>query len=285
MFGEPSPILSPASFNSPLPNLIAPMGFSCVMEARKSLSVLYNAALHFRGELIHLVAVGMKDHNLDLAARHCIHHSRTKTVDLTSRPDLIGRQAGLRFELERWISLFKQLSQNQSYVHARPVILLEIQDFYICFIVSTYRNTHEVACDESIDLFRRIVYLSKLFIHGASTATFTLESGAVPSLYLIAMKCRDPPTRRDAISLLDQTNCQEGMWEGPLIARFVTEIAHLEEQTTGTTPTHSREIPESNRSDTIVMTTDIPGHGRLVCTRYQHESTGKLQMTERRFRL
>lgn len=294
MFGEPSPVLGLASFNSPLPNLIAPTGFSCVTEARNSLGCLYNAALRFRGELIHLAAVGMEDHKLDLAARHCIHHARTKTVDLTFRPDLIGRQAGLRFELERWISLFKEFSQNSSSAYAQSVILLEIQHFYIYFIICTCRNTHEVACDEFNDLFRRIVYLSKLFIHGASTAllsqppvTFTLESGAVPSLYLIAMKFRNPATRHDAISLLEQTNCQEGMWEGQLIARFVTEIADLEEETTGITPLRSTEIPESSRFDSIVMATDIPGHGRLVCTRYQHELTGSLeiQMTERRFRL
>lgn len=292
MFGEPSPVLSLASFNGPLPNLIALTGFSCVTEARNSLGFLYNVALRFRGELIHLAAVGMEDHNLDLAARHCIHHARTKTVDLTFRPDLIGRQASLRFELERWISLFKDLSQNSSSASAQSVMLLEIQHFYIYFIVCTSRNTYEVACDEFNDLFRRIVYLSKLFIHGASTAplsqspvTFTLESGAVPSLYLIAMKCRDPATRRDAISLLEQTNCQEGMWEGQLIARFVTEIADLEEETIGIMPLRSTEIPESSRFDSIVMATDIPGHGRLVCTRYQHELAGSLQMTERRFRL
>lgn len=100
MFGEPSPVLGLASFNSPLPNLISPTGFSCVAEARNSLSCLYNAALRFRGELIHRAAVGMEDHNLDLAARHCIHHARTKTIDLAFQPGLIGRQASLRFELE-----------------------------------------------------------------------------------------------------------------------------------------------------------------------------------------
>lgn len=56
------------------------------------------------------------------------------------------------------------------------------------------------------------------------------------------------------------------MWEGQLIARFVTEITDLEEETIGTTPFRSTGIPESSRFHSIVMATDIPGHGRLVCT-------------------
>ncbi|KOS41168.1 hypothetical protein ACN38_g7967 [Penicillium nordicum] len=77
-------------------------------------------------------------------------------------------------------------------------------------MVYTRRNTHEVACDDFNDLLRHIVYISKLFIHGA-----------IPSLCLITIKFRDPAARRDAIPLLEQTNCQ-GTWEGQLIARFVT---------------------------------------------------------------
>lgn len=91
MFGEPSPVLSLVSFNNPFPNPIAPMGFSCVTEARNSLGLLYNAALRLRGELILLAALGMEDHNLDLVARHCILHARTKTVNLTSCPGFIKR--------------------------------------------------------------------------------------------------------------------------------------------------------------------------------------------------
>lgn len=78
---------------------------------------------------------------------------------------------------------------------------------------------------------------------------FTLESGIIPSLYLVAMKCRNKKIRHDALALLDRTQRQEGLWEGSLIARFVAVVAKIEESEAGTRDgridSHAIYIPES----------------------------------------
>jgi hypothetical protein len=76
------------------------------------------------------------------------------------------------------------------------------------------------------------------------------------------------------------------MWEGSLIARFAAEVAKIEEAAgTGRDKNCTLYIPERARfSDVVIAMSETPGYGRLVCARYAHELTGRLEISQRTFR-
>ncbi|CAL5872945.1 uncharacterized protein PFLUO_LOCUS7214 [Penicillium psychrofluorescens] len=300
MFGERTPVLALLPADK---KLGIPKAFASVAEAKQSLDLLANCVFRFRGELLRLAAleIGDKFSEMDFAVRHCLHHSRTRTVNLCCHPALQEQHDDLITNLARWSSAFQALSLHPLHSHARPTLLLEIQHFYLHFLILTVRDTYEQHCDRFADTFKRIVSLSEKFINGVAPSnymqssflpglTFTLESGIIPALYIISVKCRDRDIRRAAISLLQSTTCQEGMWEGALIARFMEEVAELEEKAardqTGKNVVTASDIPEQARfNDVVVAASERPGYGRLVYGRFLHESTGELVVSEECFQL
>ncbi|KAI4848600.1 hypothetical protein E4T44_03840 [Aureobasidium sp. EXF-8845] len=58
---------------------------------------------------------------------------------------------------------------------------------------------------------------------------FSLNMGYIPLLYLVAIKCREPITRREAISILEETNGREGLWDARLHARVARRWMEVEE--------------------------------------------------------
>lgn len=296
MFGEQSPKLTLGSSRDKIgPSLQVPSFFMDLANARKSLDILSNAFYRLRGELLHLAASEMaNDIHEDWAVRYCVSYSRIRTVDLSKRAILLQQQSCLKFSLEHRASAFNVLSSTLG--ETRLMILLEVQHIYIYFLTCTLREAHEEACDHFQPNFQRVVDLGKKFVDVNSSKhvpsrpnpTFTLESGIIPSLYLVAMKCRNTKIRHDAIALLDRTRCQEGMWEGSLIARFFAEVAKIEEEAAGAQDGRDNDctlyIPERARfSDVVVAMSETPGYGRLICARFVHESTGRLEISERTF--
>lgn len=60
--------------------------------------------------------------------------------------------------------------------------------------------------------------------------SFSADLGIVPSLFVVATKCRDPVIRRQAIQLLKSSSRREGMWDSELAARIGIWIAEVEER-------------------------------------------------------
>lgn len=293
MFGQQSPALT---FVPPSTGLGIPKRFSNIDEARQSLDKLANAVLGLRGTVLHLASQSMeRNTDVDWVHNICVHHARARTIDLSHHENTSHQHSTVKASLEKWFTAFKLLVRTPTYSNSQPAIILELQHFYLHFLISTSRTTRERQSDRFSRTFQRAIYIATKFISGISgdasrTSTFTLESGVIPSLYLVAMKCRDPRTRQKAISLLEQTPCREGMWEGGLIAKFATEMARLEERAFDVHENRelftANDVPENDRfCDVVVAMSEIAGHGRLVYARYLHESTGDLQVLEKLFAL
>ncbi|KAK0123739.1 hypothetical protein ONS95_008746 [Cadophora gregata] len=69
-------------------------------------------------------------------------------------------------------------------------------------------------------------------------ASFALDLGIVPPLFVVATKCRDRKLRREAIRLLMSSPRREGMWDSILSGRVGSWIMHIEEA--GLTPWDGR---------------------------------------------
>lgn len=59
--------------------------------------------------------------------------------------------------------------------------------------------------------------------------SFSAELGIVPPLFVVATKCRDPQTRRQAIQLLRSSARREGMWDSELAANIGHWVMQVEE--------------------------------------------------------
>jgi hypothetical protein len=62
-----------------------------------------------------------------------------------------------------------------------------------------------------------------------NVARFSLNMGYIPPLYLVAIKCREPITKREAISILEESNGREGLWDARLHARVARRWMEVEE--------------------------------------------------------
>ncbi|KAI0198989.1 hypothetical protein F4808DRAFT_462182 [Astrocystis sublimbata] len=60
--------------------------------------------------------------------------------------------------------------------------------------------------------------------------SFSADLGIVPPLFVVATKCRDVLTRKQAIQLLRTSSRREGMWDSELCARIGNWIATIEEE-------------------------------------------------------
>jgi hypothetical protein len=195
-----------------------------------------------------------------------------------------------------WSAAFKSfknaLSPAQRNRDSAALALLKIQHFYPYILLSTCQTTKEKYFDSFNLNFSRIASLAEIYIEdtNSSQTLFTLDSGVIPSLYITAVKCRQREIRKQAISLLRKSRCQEGMWEGRLIAGFVERISDLEEAKAlrwdGSGELVGGELDERARfCDVALAVTDIPTKGTLICARYYHELGGELMVWDEYFSL
>ncbi|KAF7541547.1 hypothetical protein G7Z17_g11934 [Cylindrodendrum hubeiense] len=61
---------------------------------------------------------------------------------------------------------------------------------------------------------------------------FSADLGIIAPLFVVATKCRDPVTRRQAIQLLRSSSRRESMWDSEMIAHIGTWVMNLEESET-----------------------------------------------------
>ncbi|KAL6402473.1 hypothetical protein AUP68_14952 [Ilyonectria robusta] len=61
---------------------------------------------------------------------------------------------------------------------------------------------------------------------------FSADLGIIAPLFVVATKCRDPVTRRQAIQLLRSSARRESMWDSEMIAHISTWVMNLEESET-----------------------------------------------------
>lgn len=181
--------------------------------------------MRFRGKLLELASLAVPNKSPDFATQLLWEHAATRTLDLTSHTPLLMEMRRLQDGLAVWSAAFKDfqasLDQFQREKDLAALVLLELQYFYPYFIMATCQTTKEKYCDSFNTLFDRIVTLASSYIENTTSSAqpmFTLDSGVTLALYLVSVKCRQRAIRRQAISLLRLFTCQEGMWEGGLIA-------------------------------------------------------------------
>lgn len=305
MFGVPEPYLTAAcqtlSRGEP-----SPPSFSSIEAAKVHLDSLASASLRVRGHLLWLAGRAFVSEGLirepncaervDWASRYCAVHAHSKMMDLTPHHQLYKQWRELLGGLASWSSALAATPTSEK--DALAMKLLRIQHFNTWYIAEAMRDTRECSSDRFESTFATVVELADQYIksqqvEGGSLRTFSLEPGVMPSLYLVALKCRTSVTRRRAISLLRNANVQEGLWQGSLFATFLDEVVMVEEERarelTGLRPDIvdllSDDVPEAARFNGVIFAADPDNTGRLVCSRFEHEGDGRASIEEHLFPL
>jgi hypothetical protein len=98
--------------------------------------------------------------------------------------------------------------------------------------------------------------------------SFSADLGIVPPLFVVATKCRDPITRRQAIQLLKTSGRREAMWDSAMAAHIAEWIMRIEEGDSdplGLVGCYSERIPESSRIMIKSVDFDLRSRYAQVC--------------------
>lgn len=149
-------------------------------------------------------------------------------------------------QLEEWSTGFTMLlkkGSDQMCISDRRLVQM-MQLHYI--VVSTFlfmsAAESEMAYDGVLSQFKTAVSLASALASNPATVcegqlqdisntepSFTLEMGIVPALYLVGIKCRDPLTRREIISILRKNPRREGVWDSVSAAKILERVMEIEE--------------------------------------------------------
>ena len=142
-------------------------------------------------------------------------------------------------QLDTFASAFQPILDNAiaddgTIVNA-AALLLSLYHKTTVITLASIPSDSEMVYDVFLLDFRYIVRTSALLIASNDSMKtppnprFAFEVGIVPPLHVVAIRCRDPVVRREAVELLFASPRQEGMWDGVLSARIGMWMTSCEE--------------------------------------------------------
>lgn len=130
----------------------------------------------------------------------------------------------------------------------------------------------EITWDRFLDDHREVLRLAESVLEPCPSIPnsarmqpdFSLDMSLVAPLYLIASRCRDPETRRRAISLLYSLQRVEGIWSSVVAARVAERFLALEEAGLGYI-TQPSDVPEETRIALLSATFVAATRSLTIC--------------------
>jgi hypothetical protein len=177
------------------------------------------------------------------------------SISNLDRDAIILRNTGLSL-LERWSTALEEFldkrSASLSTRERRGAAILQLRKLD-CFValhaqplVRELEAKNIFAWDEFCPYFKQMVALgesineshsspqsspsSSVSSYRSSSKTFSLDFGIIASMFNVAAHCRDPYTRRRAVSVLRSSTVQEGVWNSVAIAAIAAKWVEIEEE-------------------------------------------------------
>ncbi|KAK5047137.1 hypothetical protein LTR84_007080 [Exophiala bonariae] len=150
--------------------------------------------------------------------------------------EMIIQQERHQTQMIRWQNAFNDTACSTSLmttpdeVELRSVLHIAYMVYFIW--LSACLSNHETAFDAYVPYFASILQHSERVIlskESKGRAAFVLETRVIPSLYFVAIKCRDPRIRRRAVSLLRRGPKVENTWKAEPMAHVAERSIDAEE--------------------------------------------------------
>lgn len=179
------------------------------------------------------------------------------------------KQIHFATRLSRWSESFAHyLSTTNTDESIQPrATMLELWYITATIMLFTSLSNDETDFDRFIPDFDRIVDPAECLL-ATKTSHFSIDIGAVPLLYYVAVKCRHPITRRKTITLLAAAPRREGVWDSIGTARVAQEIVGIEEEGLDCVR-NERCIPGSARIHNLHVDIDLDNRSVLMQVLHQ----------------
>lgn len=295
---------SPLSTQQCIPGSL-PSVFTSFIEADVHLEAIVRLGEEVRNEMIQLAQARIKAVNgesLDTAVSFCLANCLSKSI---------GINAVLRHRLKevirahgQWLHMLRICISQQGHVKNQILLLTQIRYFASWLVMTTCRETREVAVDRFEREFVRVLDMAETYFqvvsgqplpmrpsHLREAVGLSLEGGILPALHLIACKSRSSAIRRRAAGILVTADRQEGTCYSGIVGLIVGCAASLEEDRARTLqkvpmPTKcnfsSNQVPEEARfADSVIKGgRGLPPKFKLVCARYIHDHDEQIEVME-----
>ena len=183
--------------------------------------------------------------------------------------------------IEQWSTAFQAfLRKASNHLDTRELQAAHILEIHYIFLKMYTRSgseslnvksrkgwldycNNQMAWDHFLPLFDRIISLASLIVDSScifheSNSRFCLDSNIVAPLYAVAHRCRDPLIRRKAVSLLQSSPRQEGIWDSVLATKAAEIVIAVEEEGLGNV-TSCADIPDWARICDVKVNFDMEG--------------------------
>ena len=132
-------------------------------------------------------------------------------------------------QLQAYRDIYTQGPLTRRYMNALLILQLWVEICSLTSTVETCPGQTEMLYDGYIEQFKRAIQFAQdLLMNDTLAPTFSINIGVLPPLWLLAMKCRDWATRREAIILLLQWHRQEGIWHTDFMALVAARVIDIE---------------------------------------------------------
>lgn len=190
--------------------------FSTLSQAREELYLIIQEARTFCSGISEIKLTQGKDWTANPSQERLSKQIQTKfsmwKSNLTSMPD------------------FSLSSLREHHGELYSIALLAHS--HLSIWLSTCLSTYETAYDSFFPIFKSIVEYAGRAIgatRSKSRPVFVFEARIIPTMFFVAIKCRHPVIRRDAISMLRRGPQVENTWTADSMAQLAELIVAIEE--------------------------------------------------------
>ena len=200
--------------------------------------------------------------------------------------DIVSRRKYLRTRMVQWQAAIKKLANNR----LRPISESPDEDELYSALMLTYNqylillsgvmSMYETSLDSFFPNFQAMIKYARRVITAQRQQfprpIFVFEVRVVPALYYVAIRCRHPVIRRQAIFLLERdAPCMEYYFKAEAMANVAKRVVGIEEaggkelgmflpecpaEKTGELPTEEQRIHQLHLTKLEDSTSSEPGH-------------------------
>jgi hypothetical protein len=216
-------------------------------------------------------------------ARNMLEHGRY----LFNRGDLSDANTDVLQATECLMSSFNRAlnefisTHRHSFTPKDEIAIAVLQLHALYMHISLLGHPRSAGADNFLPEMAEMVCLGEQIVNfigvlDSPPTSFCMGLGFVIPIYSVASGCQDPAIRRQAISLLQRTSRQEGLWDSQLVAKVCERIMVIEE---------SKDVKLTGvynlRTSSSLLQLDSTG-GRLQYV-LEDEKSGPVAVTEKVF--
>lgn len=209
----------------PPPQSFQSRRFTSIREAQSSYHELRNATLIFARQMIINIIV--------------LHINPATAEDVQRQNQFL--------ECHRaWYRALEALECSQTWSSEDKVAISSLKvSYYATYVfVACATDAGQMSYDAHLDSFKALLHHAKIVLDSmhlggleakpssrAAAANFTFEISLIPSLFMVATRCRCPTTRREAVSLLALNPPREGLWDAEqhvIVSNRAMEMEEME---------------------------------------------------------